>query len=132
MLGVPVHAASFIRERRIVLETALLEHPRKLRLILIHELFHFVWTRLGNALRRSFAGILERERQGGARGELGESAGTKKASAPWKVYVYESFCDTAAWMYAGVNKTPEFTLAAGWRNKRRAWFELYFVKPRKA
>lgn len=115
-----------------MLETALLEQPRKLRLILIHEIFHFVWTRLGNALRRSFAGILERERQGSARGELGESAGTKKASDSWKVYVCESFCDTAAWMYAGVNKTPEFTLAAGWRNKRRAWFELNFVKPRKA
>jgi hypothetical protein len=129
--GTPVHAASFIRKRRIVLESELLRQPRKLRLILVHEIFHFVWARLGNATRQSFGSILERERQSGARGELGESAAAKKALGSWKDYVCESFCDTAAWMYAGVNRHSDFTLAARWRNQRRAWFECSFEKPRR-
>lgn len=126
-----MHAASFIRQRRIVLETELLEEPQKLPLIAVHEIFHFVWARLGNEMRQSFTSLLERERQRHAGGELGESAAAKKRTGSWKDYVCESFCDTAAWMYAGVNKNPEFTLAAEWRNQRKAWFEFFFETPRK-
>ncbi len=124
--GAPVHAASFIRKRGIVLETELLRHPETLRLVLVHELFHFVWARLGNPTRSGFASLLIEERRRRARGELGESAATKKGASSWKDYLCESFCDTAAWIYAGVENHPEFTLAPKWRNQRRAWFESTF------
>jgi hypothetical protein len=128
--GQPVHAASFIRKRRIVLERELLARVQKLRLIVVHEIFHFVWARLGNPARRSFAGTLEQERSRHASGGLGESSELRKSIPCWKDYVCESFCDTAAWMYAGVRKHPDFTLALRWRNQRRAWFESYFGGPR--
>ena len=121
-----MHAASFIRKRRIVIERDLLGRAQKLRLIVVHEIFHFVWARLGNAARRSFEGILEQERSLHARGELGESAELRKSLRCWRGYVCESFCDTAAWMYAGVRRHPEFTLGRRWRNQRKAWFESYF------
>ena len=53
-----VHAATFIRQRRIVLDAELLRSDAELRRILIHELFHFVWARLANAVRRSFEELL--------------------------------------------------------------------------
>lgn len=128
--GTPVHAASFIRKRRIVLETELLRDARSLRLIVVHEIFHFVWPRLGNGLRRKFAELLAEERRRHARGELGESSAAKKKLGSWRDYVCESFCDTAAWMYAGVESHPEFTLCDQWRNPRRAWFECTFERVR--
>lgn len=130
--GTPVHAACFIRERRIVLESALFTSPRMLRLILLHEIFHFVWTRLPNSARSHFAGMLRMERQRGAIGELGESAEIKKAlvcaagdhfpPSLWRDYACESFCDTAAWLYSGIAQHGAFRLAARWRNRRKAWF----------
>ena len=51
-----------------------------LRLILIHEVFHFVWVRLDNGSRREFARVLRKEIKAGARGELGESAAVRKAT----------------------------------------------------
>lgn len=128
--GKAVHAACFVRKREIVLETALGRNAAMLRLIVIHEIFHFVWARLGNALRQSFAAVLRTEAERGARGELGESAAIHKDKARSKEYLCESFCDTAAWMYAGVEEHAEFTLARRWRNKRRAWFEYCFERPR--
>ncbi len=114
--GTAVHAAAFIRRRQIVLESRLLRKPPSLRLILIHEIFHFAWTRLGNADRREFAALLLRELRAGARGELGESAAVYKAklaiqcglnsvSKLWREYVCESFCDTAAWLYGNSRTT---------------------------
>ena len=125
-----MYAASFIRKRSIVLETELLKIPATLRLIVVHELFHFVWARLGNPARLEFTGLLDRERLNRARGELGESAAAKKHLAFSRDYVCESFCDTAAWMYAGVKHHSEFTLSAKWRNQRRAWFECTFERVR--
>jgi len=61
-----------------------------------------------------------------ARGELVESSSVKKTPACTPDYVCESFCDTAAWLYAGVHHSPDFTLAARWRNFRRSWFEDTF------
>lgn len=128
--GMPVHAASFIRHRRIVLETQLLVRPQKLRMIVAHEVFHFVWARLGNRLRAEYAALIAVELEAGARGELGESSEGWKlglsAGGDLKNYICESFCDTAAWLYSGARKNAELTLAARWRNRRRAWFTVAF------
>ena len=133
--GVAIHAASFIRERRIVLETQLLRKTRLLRLILVHEIFHFVWARLGNRKRAEYAAIIQHELASGAGGELGESSDVKKTArgpvgAPaWRDYVCESFCDTAAFLYAGVAGHATFTLAQRWIARRRKWFQETFTTP---
>lgn len=117
-----MHAAAFIRRREIVLETQLTRKPGGLRLITVHEIFHFVWARLGNSARRAWGKLLEAEAAAHARGELGESSSLKNSPG----YLCESFCDTAAWLYAGVRRSPHFTLAERWRSRRRAWFEHTF------
>jgi hypothetical protein len=120
--GTPVHAASFIRQREIVLETELLHMPR-LRLILVHELFHFVWVRLGNSKRAAYTALLAEERKHRARGELGESAAVRKElDAGTRDYACESFCDTAAWIYAARCASAVGDLAPRWRKKRKQWF----------
>ena len=140
--GTQIHAASFIRERHIVLDSYLLGRSRLLRLILVHEIFHFVWPRLGNPARTAYAELLVVERNSRARGELGESAVMGKLSfhetvdplrkeQRWREYVCESFCDTAAWMYAGVSRHREFTLATRWRRSRSKWFEAVFSVARR-
>lgn len=126
-----VHAAAFLRERRIALDCSRAEFPR----IFVHELFHFVWLRAGNGPRRSFERILVTERREAARGELGWSAEWRKAALNtadvqnrtrrWREYCCESFCDTAAWLYAGLHRHPEFTLPARFRKGRRAWFATF-------
>lgn len=136
--GTPVHAAAFIRRREIILETDLFARPRLLRLILVHEIFHFVWARLGNRLRAAFSQILAREQQARARGELGESAEIKKEllvprdcscnSRAWRDYACESFCDTAAWRYSGVRRHAAFTLGKRWKRSREAWFSQAFER----
>ena len=123
-----VHAGSFLRERRIAFDCAPAEFPR----IFVHELFHFVWARLGNPARLSYEFLIEAELAAGARGELGWSAEWRKRvlsladrrgrSRRWREYCCESFCDTAAWLYSGVPRHGEFTLAGRHRQRRRAWF----------
>ena len=143
-LGIAVHAAAFIRRRRIVLESTLLRKPSCMQLILVHEIFHFVWARLGNATRGEFASLLLRELKAGARGELGESAavhkgklqikcGLSSAGRAWRDYVCESFCDTATWVYRNsrTSNNPEFALARRWRSIRRRWFVSTFAIRRK-
>lgn len=130
--GMPVHAGTFIRRRLIVLDSGLLRRPNDLARILVHELFHFVWVRLGNSDRDAFAGLLESELKRGAKGELGWSAESKKVNLErdlprkWREYVCESFCDTAAWAYAGVLRHGEFTLATRYRKLREKWFRQVF------
>ena len=124
----PVHAGSFLRERRINFDCTRSEFPR----IFVHEIFHFVWLRAGNPMRHSYEALLATEFAARARGELGWSAEWRKQaletrdvrlrSRRWREYCCESFCDTAAWLYAGVARHPEFTLAARFRGRRRAWF----------
>ncbi|MCU0248339.1 MAG: hypothetical protein MUC42_17350 [Bryobacter sp.] len=131
--GVEVHAASFIRQRRIVLDSALLRRPSEHRRILVHELFHFAWVRLGAPARRSWARLLQAELKARARGDLGWSAELAKSrlhpSDPatnhprFRRYLSEAFCDTAAWLFAGVPRHPEFTLASTHRAARRQWFK---------
>ncbi len=127
--GTAVHAATFIRLRRIVLEKELLVSSDALRLILAHELFHFAWVRLGNPLRRSYGDLLEEERRAGARGELGESADVRKRLLParWRDYVCESFCDTAAWFYFPETADSCRSLAARWRRRREQWCRTHFA-----
>jgi hypothetical protein len=124
----PIEAGAYLRERRIAFGCTAGEFPR----IFAHELFHFVWLRLGNRARREYEAVLERELAAGARGELGWSAEWRKRdlrpadrrprNRRWREYCCESFCDTAAWMYSGKAHHAEFTLAARYRERRRAWF----------
>jgi hypothetical protein len=124
----PAEAGSFLRERRIAFNCTRAEFPR----IFVHELFHFAWLRLGNRTRRAYEAVVEGELAAGARGELGWSAEWRKnalrpadrrrRSRHWREYCCESFCDTAAWLYSGLTEHAEFTLAARYRRRRRAWF----------
>lgn len=116
----------------MVLEEALMADPEDFARIFVHELFHFVWLRLGNAKRRSYEQVIARELQRGVRGELGWSAEWRKKKLDardwrertrrWREYCCESFCDTAAWRYAELRSHREFTLALAARTARRVWF----------
>jgi hypothetical protein len=98
----------------------------------VHELFHFAWLRAGNPTRLGYEAVLRAEQAAGARGELGWSAEWRKSglragdlesrSRRWREYCCESFCDTAAWLYSGVARHTEFTLAPRFHARRRAWF----------
>jgi len=130
--GREVHAASFIRERRMVFDEALRHDASELSRILVHELFHFAWVRLSNPARESWRELLVRESARHARGELGwsaerlkcafQSSGAAISGRAWREYSCESFCDTAAWIYASTGEHEEFTLAPRFREIRRAWF----------
>jgi hypothetical protein len=48
--GDAVYAGTFLRKRRIILEEQMLRTPRVLERIFVHEVFHFVWSKLGNQL----------------------------------------------------------------------------------
>lgn len=125
----------------MVMEAALIKQPAEFERVFVHEVFHFVWVRLGNPLRRSYEALLAREMAAGARGELGWSAELRKQalteqdattrSRRWREYACESFCDTAAWLYAPAQRHPEHTLAARWRELRRHWFQDLCSRPLK-
>jgi len=128
----PSHAGTLLRERRILFDCVQAEFPR----IFVHEVFHFVWLRAGNAARIGFERILAREIDSGVRGELGWSAELRKnkltvadrrdRTRRWRDYCCESFCDTAAWLYSGVKLHDEFTLAKRCRKIRREWFNVMY------
>lgn len=128
--GTPVHAASFIRKRQIVLDTALLSNTTELRRIVLHELFHFVWVRLSNSVRRSFERMVAAQFQ--APGELGWSAEYRKKELTatdvlrrtrlWREYCCEAFCDTAAYIHGRVGEHDEITLPKRYRARRIHWF----------
>lgn len=136
-----MHAASFVPRRHIVIDEDLLRRRRELARILYHEVFHFVWARLGNPLRQSYEELLKREWAEGARGELGWSAEQSKLNLSsgcvrrrtprWADYVCESFCDSAAWFcLRGRHSHPEWTLKPRFRERRRRWFLAADVLPR--
>lgn len=129
----PHLASTFIRRRLILLDSEVLARRGDFERILVHELFHFAWVRLSNAVRWDWERTLTRELEEGVRGELGWSAerrkmllgraDAKRRSPAWRLYACESFCDTAAWRFAGLNAHDEFTLAMPSRRVRRRWFE---------
>jgi hypothetical protein len=131
----PVHAGSFLRERRIAFDCSPAEFPR----IFVHELFHFVWLRLGNPPRHAWEAFLRRELREGARGEWGWSAEWRKQelrpsdvharSRRWREYACESFCDTAARLYSGVRRHSEYSLEKRFGAARRAWFDELSASP---
>ena len=124
----PMHAGAFLRDRRIALDCTRAEFPR----IFAHEMAHFIWLRLGNPARRSYEDVVRAEIAARARGELGWSAEWRKnalraqdidgRTRRWRDYCCESFCDTAAWLYGGIERHEEFTLGERRRRGRRAWF----------
>ena len=131
----PHLASTFLRRRLILLDSEVLAKRGEFERILVHELFHFAWIRLSNAARWEWERTLTRELEKRARGELGWSAewrkGKLKDSAAkvrgkaWRLYACESFCDTAAWRFAGLKAHDEFTLAVAFRRARADWFEKY-------
>jgi len=135
----PHLAATSIPRRVILLDSAVLKRPGEFERILVHEVFHFAWVRLGNPARRDWERVLGAEVADGARGELGWSAEWRKKKlrasvismrgAAWRRYVCESFCDSAAWMFAALDRHDEFTLAARFRRRRREWFERNLAGP---
>jgi hypothetical protein len=128
----PHLAATSIPRRTIFLDRQVLCSHGDFERILVHEVFHFVWVRLSNAVRRDWERILTRELDESATGELGWSAAWRKArlkgaerrrTPAWRRYVCESFCDTAAWRFAGLETHEEFTLPMSYRRQRRQWFK---------
>jgi len=125
-----VHAGAFLRERRVVFNCTPVEFGR----VFVHEVFHFVWWRIGNARRESYEEILRAELRARARGELGWSAEWRKQalgegdvrqrSRRWREYCCESFCDSAAWLYSGLRHHAEFTLAGRFRASRHRWLAV--------
>ena len=120
----PAIAGADIRKREIHLHPTLRRQPAERSRILTHELFHFVWVRLGNPRRATWKQLLETELAAHARGELGWSSQWRKANLPrnFPNYACEAFCDTAAWLFSNCPEHEEYTLANKWRGRRRAWF----------
>lgn len=126
----PHLAATSIPGRLILLDRDVFRNPGDFERILIHEIFHFAWVRLANAARRDWETLLASER---SPGELGWSAEWRKLklqssdallrSPKWKRYARESFCDSAAWLFAELKRHDEFTLPAALRRARKKWFE---------
>lgn len=104
--------------------------------ILLHEIFHFAWVRLSNGARREWEEVLRAEIGSRVGGELGWSSEWRKntlfRASPrlrdprWRRYSCESFCDTGAWIFAGIVVHDEFTLPARAKNQRRGWFLRQF------
>jgi hypothetical protein len=129
-------AGASIPRRLILLDMAVLARRAEFERILVHELFHFVWVRLSNQKRAAWEQVLAAELRQRVKGELGWSAEWRKEiltrddlrlrTPKWRRYACESFCDSAAWMYAGLRAHDEFTLAAASRRLRRRWFTEQF------
>jgi hypothetical protein len=127
----PHLAATSIPRRTILLDSEVLRQPGDFERILVHEIFHFVWVRLSNAARWSWEHLLAEEITQRVPGELGWSAEWRKSrlrpsdarnrTGAWRRYACESFCDSAAWLYAGLQGHQEFTLPGPQRTTRRHW-----------
>jgi hypothetical protein len=115
----------------------MLRTPRVLERIFVHEVFHFVWSKLGNRLRASYQELVLDELGCDAAGELGWSAESMKLQLAksdlegrtrrWKDYLCESFCDTAGWLYGSARQYSEMTLGRDQRDARRRWFREHMM-----
>ena len=131
--GDAVYAGCFLRKRRIVMDDDMLRTPRVLERIFVHEVFHFVWLRLGPAVRTSYEEMVSSEWDRAAKGELGWSSESLKLKVTeadratrtrrWREYICESFCDTAGWLFGSTRQYSEMTLARRYRESRRRWFQ---------
>jgi hypothetical protein len=129
-------AGASIPRRLILLDATVFARHGEFERVLIHELFHFAWVRLSNQRRRDWEHVLARELREKISGELGWSAewrkdrltpaDTLRRTPRWRRYACESFCDTAAWLFAGLSAHDEFTLASRTRRIRRRWFDREF------
>jgi hypothetical protein len=138
-LGAHLAGAS-IPGRLILLDAAVLARRGEFERILIHEVFHFAWVRLSNQTRVAWERVLAHEIRDEVKGELGWSAEWRKESLTradarlrtpkWRRYSCESFCDSAAWVFAGLRAHDEFTLGAASRGVRRRWFTEQFSESR--
>lgn len=137
--GDEVHAATFPRQRLIIFGAELHDDESERARIFTHEVFHFVWLKLGNTRRNSWGLLLRDECNAHARGELGWSAEWRKRRLSeqdihertrlWREYACESFCDTAAWRWSGLEDHREYTLARRWRNRRNLWLAGHLSQP---
>lgn len=129
--GHRAHASTSIRGRVIVLDKELkAAGPEKAR-VMVHELFHFVWVRLGNPRRKAWEELLRTEWNAKAKGETGWSSEWRKRelkpedlenrSPYWREYCCEAFCDTASLIFGGPD--DENNLGLKWQRGRRKWFE---------
>jgi hypothetical protein len=138
--GDAVYAGSFLRKRKIILDEQMLRTPRVLERIFVHEVFHFVWSKLGSSLRASYERLILEEIEDGALGELGWSAESMKLQLAgsdsenrtrrWKDYICESFCDSAGWLFGSARQYSEMTLGRAERDARRRWFREHVLDRR--
>jgi hypothetical protein len=127
----PHLGATSIPHRTIYLAREVLAERGEFERILVHELFHFAWVRLSNQTRWDWERLLAEEFRRGTPGELGWSAELRKQkltardrrqrSLKWRHYACESFCDTGAYLHAGLDRHEEFTLPLSAIRRRRAW-----------
>lgn len=133
----PHLAATDIPRRRILLDAQVLARRGDFERILIHEIFHFAWVRLSNQTRWSWESVLKAEFARSRSGELGwssewrkrklTSADVRRRTPAWRRYVCESFCDTSAWLCAGLSRHDEFTLPGPLRRVRQRWFAAHLL-----
>ena len=135
--GEAVHAGAFLRKGLVTLDSSLLEDAPELIRILTHEMFHFVWRRLGNSARLEWEHLLAAERTVFDLGWSAESrrramtrADVKLRTKRWREYCCEAFCDTAAWVFSPRLPHDEVSLPAAARQQRRRWF-VRLLKERK-
>ncbi len=131
--GTEVHAGSFLLERRIVLDSALCRDAAERDRILLHEIFHFVWWKLGRPKRSAYEALIQTELTTGVRGEMGWSAESRKQGLTpsdclqrtrrYGEYLCESFCDTAPVHLLSLDKHREVTLSLRARKRRLSWME---------
>ena len=134
-IGTAVHAASFLRDRRIILDRALLRNTAERDRILLHEIFHFVWWKLIERHRREYQEMIECEQARFVPGEMGWSAQWRKealrdvdgaiGTRRFHEYLCESFCDSAAAHVLQLRNHPEITLPASARRVRTLWMRKW-------
>ncbi len=86
--------------REIVFDADLLSHAPDFVNIVAHEIYHFVWRRLGNRERKDWSLLLGGEKRpthAGLSSQLRYEAWRESGGERhWSAYLCEAFCDSAA------------------------------------